>query len=91
MDVLKGCASNVHVVKDIDTTRLRIFVCEELQQIPGALKELRNDGAMCSVAGDRLSIFDGADEEASNLLETHFRLELEGTVAEHFWMHWKGP
>jgi mediator of RNA polymerase II transcription subunit 13 len=83
MDVLKGCASNVHVVKDIDTTRLRIFVCEELQQIPGALKELRNDGAMCSVAGDRLSIFDGADEEASNLLETYFRLELEGTVAEH--------
>jgi mediator of RNA polymerase II transcription subunit 13 len=83
MDVLKGCASNVHVVKDIDTTRLRIFICEELQQIPGAVKELRSNGAVCSVAGDRLCIFDGVDEEASDLLETHFRLELEGTIAEH--------
>jgi mediator of RNA polymerase II transcription subunit 13 len=83
MDALKGCASNVHVVKDIDTTRLRIFICEELQQIPDAVKELRSNGAMCSVAGDRLCIFDGVDEEASTLLEINLRMELDGTIAEH--------
>jgi mediator of RNA polymerase II transcription subunit 13 len=83
MDVLKGCASNVHVVKDIDTTRLRLFVCEEVQQIPGVVKELRSNGAMCSAASDRLCIFYGAEEETSDHVETPFRLELEGTIAEH--------
>jgi mediator of RNA polymerase II transcription subunit 13 len=83
MDALKGCASNVHVVKDIDTTRLRLFVCEEPQQIPGTVQELRNNGSLCSAASDRLCIFYGAEEEASDLVETSFRLELEGTIAEH--------
>ena len=83
MDTLKGCASNVHIVKDIDTTRLRIFICEELQQIPSAVKELRSNGALCSTASDRLCIFSGAEEEASDNLEACFRLELEGTIAEH--------
>jgi mediator of RNA polymerase II transcription subunit 13 len=83
MDALKGCASNVHVVKDIDTTRLRLFVCEELQQIPGVVKELRSNGAICSAASDRLCIFYGAEDESSGLVETSFRLETEGTIAEH--------
>ena len=83
MDILKGCASNVHVWKDVDTTRFQLFVCDELQHIPGAVRELRSNGTMCSNASDRLCIFYGAEEEASDTLDTCFHLELEGTVAEH--------
>ena len=83
MDALKGCASNVHVLKDIDTTRLRLFACEQLQQIPGVVKRLRSNGAMCSAASDRLCIFYGAEDDTSGIMDTSFRLELEGTIAEH--------
>ena len=83
MDILKGCASNVHVLKDVDTMRFRSFICDELQHISGAVKELRSNGAMCSAASDRLFIFYGNEEETSGFMDTRFRLELEGMVAEH--------
>lgn len=88
MDALKGCTSNVHILKDIDTTRYRLYICEELsvscaEHVSRIAKELRGRGMMCSTNDDWLWIFHAGEEEDISELKHGFRMDSEGTIAEH--------
>jgi mediator of RNA polymerase II transcription subunit 13 len=87
MDALKGCMSNVHVLKDVDTTRYRLYVCQEwtssgARLVSRTITELRSEDVMCSAKKDRVWIFNSKEEEPVDHLVKGFRLESEGTIAE---------
>lgn len=88
MDALKGCTSNVHILKDIDTTRYRLYVCQEpasshAQRIANTITQLRAENVICAATKDRIWIFDGAEEEAADRPFHGFHLKSQGTIAEH--------
>lgn len=88
MDALKGCTSNVHVLKDIDAIRYRLLVCEEPasssgQHVANTIARLRSENVMCTATRNRIWIFEGAEEEEFDHLVKGFRLEATSTIAEH--------
>jgi mediator of RNA polymerase II transcription subunit 13 len=85
MDALKGCTSNVHVLKDIDTTHYRLYMCQgpNAQQIANAITHLRGDNVMCAADGDRIWTFDDVEKEDVGHRIEGFHLESHGTIAEH--------
>lgn len=88
MDALKGCTSNVHVLKDIDTTHYRLYVCQDPatsqgQRIASTITHLRSENEMCTATGNRIWIFDEMEQEAVGSQISGFRLESQSTIAEH--------
>lgn len=88
MDALKGCTSNVHVLKGIDTTHYRLYVCQDsapprAQRIANTIKHLRGENVMCTATGDRIWIFDDIEQEDVDLGVSGFCLESHSTIAEH--------
>jgi mediator of RNA polymerase II transcription subunit 13 len=90
MDALKGCTSNVYVLKDIDTTQYRLYVCQEpasscARRVSSTIAYLRGEVVMCSAYKDRIWVFDDDDKE-EDAAEQHingFRMESQGILAEH--------
>jgi mediator of RNA polymerase II transcription subunit 13 len=88
MDALKGCTSNVYVLKDIDTTRYRLFVCQEpasscARRVSSTITDLRGEDVMCSANRDRIWIFNDEEEDADEHPVNGFRMGSQGTIAEH--------
>ena len=88
MDALKGCTSNVHVLKDIDTMHYRLYVCQDptpsrAQRIANTITHLRGENVMCAATGDRIWIFDDMEQEDVDPGMNGFRLESQSTIAEH--------
>lgn len=88
MDALKGCTSNVHVLKDIDSLRYRLFVYEEpasscAQHVANTIARLRSENVMCTATRDRIWTFEGAEEEDFDQVVKGFQLEARSTIAEH--------
>lgn len=88
MEPLKGCTSNVHVLKDIDTTHYRLYVCQDpasfhRQRIANTITHLRGENEMCTAIGNRIWIFDAMEQEAIDFQISGFRLESRSTIAEY--------
>jgi mediator of RNA polymerase II transcription subunit 13 len=88
MDALKGCTSNVYVLKDIDTTRYSLYVCQEpasscARRVSSTITDLRGEDVMCSASRDRIWIFNDDEEDAAEHPVNGFRMESQGTIAEH--------
>ena len=88
MDALKGCTSNVHVLKDIDATHYSLYVCQDpppsqAQHIANTITQLRGENVICAATGNRFWVFDDMEQEAVYPWTSGFRLESKGTIAEH--------
>jgi mediator of RNA polymerase II transcription subunit 13 len=88
MEPLKGCTSNVHVLKDIDTTHYRLYVCQDpapshRQRIANTITHLRGENEMCTAIGNRIWIFYAMEQEDIDSQISGFRLESRSTIAEH--------
>lgn len=86
MDALKGCTSNVYVLKDLETTRYTLYVCQDAasscaRRVSNTITDLRDENAMCAAVKDQIWIFNIAEEDVADYPVNGFRLESQGTVS----------